>query len=193
MMLTKFRIKSLLYIISIFFIFHANTSVLAKDAVIVAGDIGRYAIPAFAAIVPLAERDYPGFGQAVISIAAVQLATEGLKRIVQEPRPDGGSNLSFPSGHVSAAFSGAAFINRRYGFIPSIPLYALSAFVGYSRLHTSSDKPQPAHHVQDVLVGAALGVAIPWLITRPYLSSDKVNIEPQISRNYTGMKLSASW
>jgi membrane-associated phospholipid phosphatase len=38
------------------------------------------------------------------------------------------SDISFPSGHTSAAFAGAAFINTRYGPWWGVPAYAATVF-----------------------------------------------------------------
>ena len=76
--------------------------------------------------------------------------------------PRGGSYLSFPSGHTSAAFTGAAFINFRYGFKYALPFYAASTFVAYNRVQ------ERAHYVHDVLAGAALGIIGTYLFTTPY-------------------------
>ena len=185
---SKYTTQALCFLLIIFI---SKPSFAAKDVILRLGDIGRYALPAYAAAVPVVKKDWEGFEQIIISIVAVQLATEGLKRVVREPRPDGGSTLSFPSGHVSAAFTAPAFINRRYGFAQSVPLYGLASFVGYSRLHVSDGQNKPAHHVQDVLAGAALAIGMTWLITKPYM--DKVNIEPEVGGGRFGVNVSKQW
>jgi len=57
---------------------------------------------------------------------------------------------SFPSGHTAAAVAFAHGVAR---VLPSagIPLYALAAVVGYSRVHTG------VHYPGDVVAGALLG------------------------------------
>ena len=86
---------------------------------------------------------------------------QSLKRIVQKPRPDGSNNYSFPSGHTTSAFSGAAFIERRYGWKYGIPAYALASFVAYSRIQAKK------HDGWDVLAGAAIGIGTTYLFTKP--------------------------
>jgi len=71
---------------------------------------------------------------------------------VDKKRPTG-SNQSFPSGHTSAVFQGAAFIHKRYGLKQAAAAYIGATFVGYSRVE--SDK----HFTEDVIAGAALGIA----------------------------------
>ena len=60
-------------------------------------------------------------------------------------------SASFPSGHTAAAVAFAAGAGR---VLPPvrIPLYALAAAVGYSRVHTG------VHYPGDVLAGAGLGL-----------------------------------
>ena len=87
---------------------------------------------------------------------------QSLKRIVLKPRPDGTDNYSFPSGHTTSAFSGAAFIQRRYGWNYGIPAYALASFVGYSRINANK------HDGWDVLGGAVIGIGTAYLFTTPY-------------------------
>jgi len=69
------------------------------------------------------------------------------------------SSHSFPSGHTAAAVAFADGAGRE---LPAarLPLYALAAAVGYSRVHTG------VHYPGDVLAGAALGVAVAEVTAR---------------------------
>lgn len=60
---------------------------------------------------------------------------------------------SFPSGHSASAFAFASGVAR---VIPAagLPLRALAAVVGYSRVHTG------VHYPGDVLAGAVLGAGV---------------------------------
>lgn len=60
---------------------------------------------------------------------------------------------SFPSGHTAAAVAFARGVGRQ---LPQarLPLEALAALVGYSRVHTG------VHYPGDVVAGALLGAAI---------------------------------
>jgi membrane-associated phospholipid phosphatase len=79
--------------------------------------------------------------------------TAGLKLAVQRTRPGGGGrNSSFPSGHASAAFCGAALIERNFGWEAGLPAYAIAVVTGLSRIETGD------HFPSDVLAGAAIGV-----------------------------------
>ena len=119
------------------------------------------------------------------SYVAGMIIQQSLKRIVLKPRPDGSDNLSFPSGHTTSAFSGAAFIERRYGWKYGIPAYAMASFVGYSRIQANK------HDGWDVLAGAFIGTATAYLFTTPYtkkpvdLTFNKSKNDFLIGVNYT--------
>ena len=89
------------------------------------------------------------------------IVTHSLKRIINKERPNGGE-YSFPSGHTSAAFTGAAFIEKRYGLKAGIPAYILASYVGWSRVYSSY------HDYYDVLAGALLGVGSAYIFTKPF-------------------------
>lgn len=62
-------------------------------------------------------------------------------------------DYSFPSGHTLASFEGAGaifFCNKKWG----IPALILAALIAFSRIYLY------VHYVTDVLVGAAIGLAI---------------------------------
>jgi undecaprenyl-diphosphatase len=68
------------------------------------------------------------------------------------------SSRSFPSGHTAAAVAFASGVARE---LPTagLPLHALAALVGYSRVHTG------VHYPGDVVAGALLGASIAELVT----------------------------
>lgn len=79
-------------------------------------------------------------------------ATTGiLKYAVDETRPNG-ERYSFPSGHATAAFTGAEFIRKEYGWRWAAPAYLAAGFVAWSRVE--ADK----HYTHDVVAGAAIGI-----------------------------------
>ena len=112
------------------------------------------------------------------------LITHGLKYAVDRKRPDGG-NYSFPSGHTSAAFSGASFLGRRYGWKCGVPAYVAASYVGWSRVEC--DK----HYWEDVIVGAFLGISITCLFTKPYRRD--FEIHPMIGNKMYGFVLVCAW
>ena len=87
--------------------------------------------------------------------------THTIKRLINKQRPNGG-NYSFPSGHTSAAFTGAAFIERRYGLKAGIPTYLLASYVGWTRIESNY------HDEWDVLGGAIIGIGSAYLFTKPF-------------------------
>jgi membrane-associated phospholipid phosphatase len=110
--------------------------------------------------------------------------TYALKYSFPEERPDGG-NLSFISGHTSAAFSGATFIQRRYGWKYGIPAYLGAAFVGWSRVESGR------HHTDDVLRGAALGILSAYVFTKPYKGT--IRIVPLVNDLTVSVAFQGSW
>lgn len=126
------------------------------------GNVGQYLIPISSATVPLLLKDTQGFVQMGLATGLVQGATVGLKLAIHERRPNGLCCASFPSGHASMAFTGASFIQFRYGFKYSIPFYLGSFFVAYSRVNHHD------HYPKDVVFGAGLAILGTYLSTTPY-------------------------
>ena len=85
------------------------------------------------------------------------LVVQGLKYSIGEPRPDGSSNNSFPSGHTTTAFLGAHMFHKEYkhkGPFYSIAAYTLASFTGIMRQLNNR------HWISDVAMGAGLGIGI---------------------------------
>ncbi|MFC6704004.1 phosphatase PAP2 family protein [Flexivirga alba] len=102
----------------------------------------------------------------VASIAATSLiANQVAKRTNRRPRPSIASvpvtrlsrrlptSSSFPSGHAASAAAFAAAVGLEMPAL-SVPLRALAALVGFSRISTG------AHYPSDVAVGWLLGTAV---------------------------------
>ena len=126
----------------------------------------QIALPATALCMTYAYDDIEGrngFYKAFLSTSAATLI---LKRITNKKRPDGSDNYSFPSGHTSAAFSGASFIFNRYGIKYGIPSYLAAAFVGYSRVHSKK------HYWEDVIAGATLAILNTYFFSKPLNTSN---------------------
>jgi len=87
--------------------------------------------------------------------------THSVKRIINKKRPNG-SNYSFPSGHTASAFTGASFLQLRYGWKVGIPAYLLASYVGYTRIKANK------HDKWDVLGGAVVGIGSSLLFVKPY-------------------------
>jgi len=123
---------------------------IAKGAFESYGDVGQYALPAIAGLLALSKDDRDGIAQLAVSGAVSVGTTVALKYAVDETRPNGG-RYSFPSGHTSLAFAGAAFIHERYGWEWGIPAELAAAAVAWSRVDAGQ------HHWYDVL--ASVGIA----------------------------------
>lgn len=130
----------------------------ASDALETYGDVAQLAIPGLAAVVSLVRRDTDGLIQLGVGTGLTAGVVLGLKYAVDSDRPDGGSR-SFPSGHTSAAFSGASYFHYRYGWQWGLPAYAAAAVVAYSRVE--ADK----HYWYDVVGGAAIANLIAYVVT----------------------------
>ena len=145
-----------------------------------AGDVLRLAIPAAAFAMTFRRDDREGRRQFYRSFAANIGATFALKALVDDERPDGSGDDSFPSGHASVAFHGAAFIHRRYGIRRAWPAYLLAGYVGVSRV--DADK----HDEADVFAGAAIGTAAAFLLTDPHPDRRAV-VVPAAGEGYAGI------
>ncbi len=144
----------------------------SRTAVDTSTDILMFAPGAAGACVSLLKGDYKGLLQLVESGATAVAASYLLKHIVKKERPDGSDNKSFPSNHTAAAFAGAAFLQRRYGWKYGIPAYAVSACVACGRVYAKK------HDFWDVLAGAAIGVGCAYIYTRPFTLEHKVVVAP---------------
>ena len=105
---------------------------------------------------------------ALLSNIGAQVVTQGLKRAVKYPRPNGEDNHSFPSGHTTTAFANAEILHQEYGdrsVFYSIGGYGTAATVGTMRILNNK------HWLADVLMGAGIGIgatkvfyiSYPWL------------------------------
>ena len=129
-------------------------------------DIMHIAIPLSAAVYSASIGDWQGELQLTYSYAMTIGTTLLLKRAVDAKRPNGG-RYSFPSGHTSSAFAGAAYWQMRYGWEFGVPMYAAAALVAYQRVDIK------AHYWRDIIAGATIGIGFNYLFTRRYGDDDK--------------------
>lgn len=148
------------------------------------GDILLFAMPATCLATTLILQDWEGLKQGALAGVTTVGITYALKELVKKERPDLSDHHSFPSMHSSVSFTGAAFIQRRYGWKWGIPAYALSAYVGWSRVYGKK------HDWWDVAAGAAIGVGSAYLFTRPFAANHQLAISPIASPDGCGVYLS---
>ncbi|MBN8720655.1 MAG: phosphatase PAP2 family protein [Sediminibacterium magnilacihabitans] len=130
----------------------------------IAAPLGMAAVALFNKDKQLAQKAYEVAGSLVIATITAQ----GLKVIVNRPRPYATytgiypdvveTDKSFPSGHVSTAFSTAASVSIQCKkWYVTVPLYAWATGVGYSRMYLGQ------HYPSDVIAGAAVGIGSAYL------------------------------
>ncbi|MFH0781751.1 MAG: phosphatase PAP2 family protein [Pseudomonadota bacterium] len=157
---------------------------MAADGIETAGTVIQVIVPAVAYGMTFVYDDADGRLQFYESFAATLATTYALKLSINKERPNGGS-MSFPSGHTSAAFSGASFIQKRYGWEYGVPAYLAASFVGWSRVESKE------HYVEDVLAGAAIGIASTYIFTDSY--KEKIAVTPFLGDKAAGLVLSGSF
>ncbi len=98
--------------------------------------------------------------EAVLVLLPTNGVVEGVKLAVGRTRPDGEhrrSNASFPSGHAANAAALAYLFARRWKR-GTVPFWVAAGLVCGSRIYLNR------HFMSDVLVGAAIGVGIAWVV-----------------------------
>jgi membrane-associated phospholipid phosphatase len=170
-------------LITLFFCGVAIIAAQAADNIQQAGDVLQYALPVAAAGLTLGHKDGKGALQLGESIGVTLGVTYALKYTVTEKRPNGGGQ-SFPSAHSSLSFSAAEYMRKRYGWEYGVPAYAAASFVAYSRVESR------AHHPQDVIAGAAIGIASSYIFTKPYRGW---KVQANAGEGYYGFSLTRNW
>jgi membrane-associated phospholipid phosphatase len=126
-----------------------------------AGDILSYALPLTTLGVEWAGGDGRGALQLAESFGTTVVVAELFKRTIKAERPDHTNDESFPSGHAARAFAAATYVHRRHGFSSAWPLYALSVYVGHTRVAAQR------HRWGDVAGAAAIAAASSWWLVEP--------------------------
>jgi len=176
--------KIALFFVFIFTLSNANAQ---NKAITTSGDILQLAIPAvaFGSTLIWNDDNTKPTWQFIKAYGSGLIIQQALKRIVLKPRPDRCDNYSFPSGHTTSAFSGASFIQKRYGWKYGIPSYVLASFVGFSRIQAKK------HDGWDVLAGAVIGIGTSFVFTKPYeknkvdVTVNRINGGYTVGLNYT--------
>lgn len=147
------------------------------------GDFGQYALPVSAALLSLKDQDLQGSvrfgGEYSLTVGIVHV----LKRVMNEKRPNHGK-WSFPSGHTASAFTGAMYIQRKYGWSWAIPAYVGAAAVGYSRIHAKK------HWMKDVCAGATIAIASNFFFYEPF---ENMMVTPYFDGDEGGFSFTLSY
>lgn len=160
--------------------FLSSLQAQSRKAVEISTDILMFANPAAGFIGSLITKDYTGTKQIVIGGATSLAATYILKYSIRKERPDHSNHRSFPSAHTSAAFQGATFLQRRYGWKYGIPAYTLSVYVGWGRIYAKK------HDFGDVAAGAAIGLLSGYVFTCPFAQKHNLTLTPTTIQRYPG-------
>ena len=159
---------------------------VANDPAGRAGDAIQVLLPVAAYGLTFRYHDKEGRNQFYKAFFSSMAVSYVLKYSIDDNRPNGShSETAFISAHTAAAFSGAAFIQRRYGWKFGAPAYALASFVGWSRVHVH------AHDTDDVLRGAGIGIAGAYFFAQPI--GKHAMMYPIIGPGTIGIGISASW
>jgi membrane-associated phospholipid phosphatase len=132
------------------------------------------------------EKDGEGIKQFGHSFISTQATIIGLKLAVNERRPDGSNNNSFPSGHTASAFSGAMFVHQRYGIEKAIVPYFLAGFTAFSRIDAKK------HNFVDVLTGVGISGLYIWMFVDEYVD-ECVDISIFVSPDSVGLGLKVTF
>jgi membrane-associated phospholipid phosphatase len=158
----------------------------AAGAVESSGDILRVALPLAAWGMTFQRDDQPGRLQFYKAFGTTVAGTLLLKSVIDKERPDDdGDDDAFPSGHAATAFSGASFIQRRYGWRVGAPAYVVAGYVGWTRI--DADK----HDGWDVLAGAALATALTHAFVTP--RNNNVEVTAVVAADGWYFGLTARW
>lgn len=126
------------------------------------GDVMQFALPAIGLGATAYYKDKEGAKQWAYSGLTAVGTTTVMKGIYQKIRPESDSPTSFPSGHTTGAFFGAAFLDQRYGKWWGIPAYTAAGITAYSRVISDN------HHVDDTVMGASIAMMSSWYWVTPY-------------------------
>lgn len=162
------RNKKIVFTICLVSLLQANI-VLAKSTLTTTGDVLQIALPVAAFGTAFLKDDIEGEKEFAKSFLVNVAITNGLKLALKgtdlDKRPNGG-HYSFPSGHSSAAFGGAFFLQKRYGTEYGAPAIALAAVTGYSRIKSKH------HHWRDVIGGVVIALGTNYFMVNEYVPKD---------------------
>jgi len=127
------------------------------------GDAMQFVLPLTGLGLTAVNKDLEGakqFGWHGLTSIGTTTAVNG---VYQKIRPNASSSAtSFPSGHTTAVFFGASFLDQRYGKWWGIPAYTAAGITAYSRVISDN------HHVDDTVMGASIAMMSSWYWVTPY-------------------------
>ena len=148
------------------------------------GDWLQYLLPAAGFVGTYVADDPEGRKQWFKGVGGSVATTWTLKAIYGKMRPGNDSLTSFPSGHTTAAFAGAGFIDARYGHGWGSLAYAGAVFTGYSRVN--ADK----HFADDVLAGMSVALFNTWGWVTP--QHESVSLMPMAVDSGMGLMINVT-
>lgn len=104
-----------------------------------------------------------------------------LKQANDKWRPNAVDANSYPSGHTTGAFTGAWFLQMRYGDAAGYPAIALATLTAYSRVKAQ------AHFADDVLAGAGITLLYNFAFVTPF--EERLSIRPTFDSRGMGIQL----
>lgn len=152
---------------------HAQSKWVDRSA-----DVLCFAPAATGLVVAIVKKDKKGILQLGLSTATGIAVNYGLNACIRKERPQmplmpsWSDRHAFPSTHTMAAFDGATFLMRRYGWKWGVPAYAVSTYVAWARVYGKK------HDWWDVLGGAAIGAGCALIYTRPFTQKIDLSITP---------------
>lgn len=141
-------------------------------------DVLCFAPAATGLVKAIVEKDRKGILQLGLSTATGVALNYGLNACIRKDRPEmplepgWSDHHAFPSTHTMAAFDGASFLMRRYGWKWGVPAYVVSCYVAWGRVNVGK------HDWWDVLGGAAIGAGSAFIYTRPFMKNTDLTIAP---------------
>lgn len=189
-MIKSLQVPFVAFALSFFLVFSPQPADAENEDITEAGDYLQIILPAIAGLSTFVAGNPDGGGwdregtyQFTKSLGA-SLVTMGVgKQISKKLRPDASDNASHPSGHTTAAFAGAGFIDQRYGHGWGIPALLAAGFVGYSRVQSYN------HFADDVVAGASIGMMYNWLFVTPQSEAGNVFVLPMVVDGGYGLTL----
>ncbi|MCG8687431.1 MAG: phosphatase PAP2 family protein [Desulfobacterales bacterium] len=173
------KILAIFNLVVICLTFNPYSAQSSSDSIEDVGDWLQYLLPAAGFLGTFPADDPEGRIQWAKTMGSSVAITTVLKGMYGKMRPGNDSLTSFPSGHTTAAFAGAGFIDTRYGRAWGSLAYAGAVFTGYSRIYADR------HFADDVLAGASIGLFNTWYWVTPHQSP--VTVMPMAVENGMGV------